>query len=69
MGRFPFNRRPIQEINGKLYVIHAEYPDERIKNINGVREWLGVSNAFRSHKTNTVLFCEEIQDVEWENIT
>jgi hypothetical protein len=69
MGVLPFYRRPIQEINGKLYIIHAEYSNDRIKNINAVREWLGVSNAFKSHKTNTILFCEEIQDVEWEDIT
>lgn len=67
--RYPRYKRPIQEINGNLYLISAEYPSDKIKNINLVKEWLEVDNAFRSHRSNTILFCDLIQEVTWVDIT
>jgi len=69
MGRYINSKRPIVEINNKLYLICAEYPYEKIKDVTLVRKWLGVDNVFKSHKTGTYLFCEEIEDIEWEDIT
>ena len=67
--RFPFYRRPIENINGSLYIVHAEYPYDKVKDIQGVKQWLGVDHVFRSNKTNSYIFCEIIQDVDWEPIT
>lgn len=69
MGRYPLYKRPIQEINGKLYIVHAEYPEQRIKDTSLIKEWLGVDHVFRVRVTNTMIFCELIQDITWEEIT
>lgn len=69
MGRYPVNKRPIQEVNGNLYLIHAEYPYEKVKDVNGVKSWLGVDQVYKSHRHGTYIFCELIEEPEWENIT
>lgn len=69
MGRFPKRKQPIQEINGNLYIVHAEYPEDRIKNAQLIKEWLGVTHAFRVNQNGTMIFCELIEEPEWENIT
>jgi hypothetical protein len=67
--RFPSNRRPIQEINGDLFIVHAEYPESRVKDITLIKSWLGVDSAFVSHRNNTILFCEKIIEVKSTPIT
>lgn len=69
MGQYVSYKRPIQEINNELYLIHAEYPVNRIKDVNLVKEWLGVDQVFKSHRDGTYLFCELIKEPEWTDIT
>lgn len=69
MPPFPLNKRPVRNINGELYIIHAEYQEGRVKNIQLVKEWLGVEFAFRVYKNNTLVFCELIECVKYEEIT
>jgi hypothetical protein len=69
MPRYLSYRRPIQEINGKLYIIHAEYDERIVKNSNLIKEWLGVDYVFRVRAQGTMIFCELIKDIEWEDIT
>ena len=66
--RFPFYRRPIENINGSLYIVHAEYPYDKVKDIQGVKQWLGVDTAFKSNRDGTYIFCEEIKEIDWEVI-
>ena len=47
--RYPSYKRPIERVNNKLYVIHAEYEQHKIKNVSMVKEWLGVDTVFRQH--------------------
>jgi hypothetical protein len=69
MGRFPIYKRPIQEINNNLYLVHAEYPIDRINDNNLVKDWLGVGQVFKFHRDGTYLFCELIEEVRWEDVT
>ena len=67
--RFPSYKRPMQEVNGQLYIIHAEYSYDKIKDVSAVKSWLGVDHVFKSHRDNTYIFCELIEEIKWENIT
>lgn len=58
----------MQEINGDLFIIHAEYPEGGVKNVTLVKGWLGVDSAFVSHKNNTIVFCEKIKEVKFTPI-
>lgn len=69
MSRFVTNKRPIVEINKNLYIVHAEYPMNKIKDTNLVRDWLGVEHVFKSHRDGTYIFCELIEEPEWKDIT
>jgi hypothetical protein len=33
-----------------------------------IKEWLGVDTAFKVQREGAYWFCEEIQEVEWENV-
>jgi hypothetical protein len=66
--RYPSNRRKCEYINGELYIVHAKYPQNRVKNVLGVKEWLGVDHVFKSHRDNTYVFCDLIECIEWEEI-
>ena len=66
--RYPSYKRPIERVNNKLYVIHAEYEQHKVKNVSMVKEWMGVDTVFRQHSKGTYIFCEEIKDVDWENV-
>jgi len=69
MSRYPSYKRPIQKINGYLYIVHAEYDMDRVRDTSLVKEWLGVDHVFKVHSKGTLIFCEQIQDVEWEEVT
>lgn len=69
MGRYVSYKRPIVEINNNLYLVHAEYPYDKVKNIPLVKEWLGVDQVFKSHRDGTYIFCELIEEPKWEDIT
>lgn len=68
MSRYPSFKRPVQNINGRLYVIHAEYPMDRVKDVRMVKEWLGVDTVFTQHSSGTYWFCEIIEDIDWEMV-
>ena len=55
-------------IRDSLYIVHAEYPQHKIKNVSLVKEWLGVDTVFRQHSQNTYVFCELIEDIEFEEL-
>jgi hypothetical protein len=54
--------KPIQRINNDLYLISAEIPITEVINIQDIKEYLGCSIAFRSNKTGTYIFCDEIEE-------
>jgi hypothetical protein len=65
---FPSNKRKARYINKKLYLIHGVIPIDRVKNAIMIKEWLGVDTAFKVQREGAYWFCEEIQEVEWENV-
>ncbi len=52
-----------------MYIVHAEYDMDRVRDTSLVKEWLGVDHVFKVHSKGTLIFCEQIQDVEWEEVT
>jgi len=62
------SRRKARQINGDLYLLSAEYRSEDVKDIQLVKQWLGVEYVFKSNRDNTLMFCEKIQEVEYEII-
>lgn len=68
MARIPSYKRPIQYINNKPYLVYAVYPIVNIKDAKLVKEWLGVDTAFKDNRNGNYIFCEEIEDIEWETI-
>ena len=64
---FPSYKRPIEYINHTPYVVHAIIPVERCKNVNMIKEWLGVDTTFKV-KNRDFWFCEEIQEADWEYV-
>lgn len=68
MGRFPSYKRPIEYVNGNAYLVHAVYPIVSVRNPSLVKEWLGVDTAFKVNRDGTYWFCEEIQEIDWENV-
>ena len=47
-----------------LYIIHATYPAEKVKDHNGIKEALGCNLVLRQQ--NQMYFLEQIQDVMFE---
>ena len=66
--RYPRYRRPIEKVNGNLNIVHAEYPQHKIKDVSLVKEWLGVDTVFRQHSHDTYIFCELIEEVNYEKL-
>ena len=64
MGRFPSYKRPIQYINHTPYIVYAVYPIERVKNAPAIKEWLGVTTAFKDNRNGQYIFCEQIEDAK-----
>jgi len=62
------SKRKVRHINGDLYLLSAEYRSEDVKDIQLVKQWLGVDNVFKSNRDNTLMFCEKIEEVEYETI-
>ena len=44
---FPSYKRPIEYINNKPYIVHAIIPIERVRNVKGIKEWLGCDTSFK----------------------
>lgn len=60
--RHPSYKRPIQSINDNLYQIHAEYSIDRVKDTQGLKDWLGCDVAFKSNQNGTYIFCKKIEE-------
>jgi hypothetical protein len=61
-------QRPIQRINDNLYLISAEIPITKVKNVQDVKNYLGCDTAFRVNKKGTYIFCETIQEIQYEEV-
>jgi hypothetical protein len=60
--RYPQYKIPIQKINDSLYQIIAEYPIDRVKDVQGLKDWLGCDVAFKSNQNGTYIFCKKIEE-------
>jgi hypothetical protein len=49
-------------VNGSLYQIKRAWPEERIKNVDMVKDWLRTDTVFR--KDNIMYFCQLIEEAE-----
>tara|TARA_Y100000992_G_scaffold137444_1_gene90999 strand:+ start:778 stop:1014 length:237 start_codon:yes stop_codon:yes gene_type:complete len=65
---YPSYKRPIERINDKLYIIHAIIPIDRIRNVKGVKDWLGCNTAFKVAREGNYWFCDEIEEADWEYV-
>jgi len=68
MRVYPNKLKPIQYINHTPYLVFANYPIQKIKDVSLVKEWLGCTTAFRSDKQGIFIFCDEVEEVQWENV-
>lgn len=68
MGRYPSHIRPIQYINNTPYLVHAVYPIVQVRDAKMVKEWLGVDTAFKDNRQGKYIFCELIEEINWENV-
>ena len=68
MSRFPHRPYPIENVNGRLYEILAEYEIIRVKDARLIKEWVGADTAFKVNSKGVYIFCREIEDVQWEEI-
>ena len=68
MNRYPEYKGPIEYINKTPYQVVATFPITRVKEAKLIREWLRCDTAFKSNRNNIYIFCNEIQEVEWEDV-
>jgi len=68
MNRYPNSKGPIDYINSTPYQVVATYPITRVKDAKLIKDWLGCDSAFKSNRDNLFIFCNEIQEVQWEDI-
>lgn len=53
---------PLKVIGENLYEILAEYPSDSVKDISGIKEWLGCDIAFKNNTSQTYVFCKKVED-------
>ena len=68
MKRYPHQCGPIEYINNTPYQIVARYPISDVKDAQLLKDWLGCDTIFKSNKQNIFIFCNLIEDVNWETI-
>jgi len=68
MNRYPNSKGPIDYINSTPYQVVATYPITRVKDAKLIKDWLGCDSAFKSNRDNLFIFCNEIQEVQCEEI-
>jgi hypothetical protein len=68
MNRYPEYKGPIEYINNTPYQVVATYPITRVKDAKLIKDWLGCDSAFKSNRDNLFIFCNEIQEVQWEDV-
>lgn len=61
---------PIQTINQTSYLIHAiiDIPTAE-RRVEDIKQYFGCDTAFKNLKENVYYFCEEIKEIEYEQIT
>jgi len=69
IGRYPDNCGPIEYINQIPYQIIARYRITQVKDTQLIKEWLGCNTVFKSNRLNIFIFCNEIEEVDWEERT
>jgi hypothetical protein len=62
--RYIKNHRPIRSIDENLYQIYAEYPIDKVKDAQGLKEWLGCETTFKSNQNGTYIFCSKIEEAQ-----
>lgn len=68
MFRYPNFCGPVEYINKTPYQIVARYPITRVKDAQLIKDWLDCDTIFKSNRQNIFIFCNQIQDAEWEVI-
>ena len=68
MNRYPDYKGPIDYINGIPYQVVATYPITRVRDASKIKKWLGCDSAFKSNRNNIFIFCNEIQEVQLEDV-
>jgi len=62
--------QPIQYINKTPYLIHAIIEIPKIEHIvTDVKKYFGCDIAFKNDREGVYYFCEEIKEVEFEEIS
>jgi hypothetical protein len=62
--RYSKKNRTLRSINDILYQIYAEYPIDRVKDVQGLKQWLGCENAFKHNQSGTYIFCSKIEEAQ-----
>lgn len=55
---------PLQNINDNLYQVHAEYKIDKVKDVQGLKEYLECETVFKFKQTDTYLFCNKVSEAE-----
>lgn len=53
------------KVNDELFQVVRVYPEERVKDFNLVKEWLGAESVFK--REGSLFFCIKIIDLEVVN--
>lgn len=62
--RYPSGKEPIQRINEDLYLIIAQWPMERVRDVQAVKEWLNCEYAFKTNNPPNYIFCRKIEEAQ-----
>jgi len=68
MNRYPEFKGPIEYINGNPYQVCATFPIPRVKDAGLIKDWLGCDTTFKSNRNNMFIFCNQIEEINWEII-
>lgn len=50
------------KVNDSLYQIKRAWPEERIKNVDLIKEWLNTDTVFR--RDNVMYFCQIVEEAQ-----
>ena len=68
MKRYPHQCGPIEYINNVPYQIVARYTIQEVKEPQLIKTWLGCDTVFKSNRHNIFIFCNQIEEIQWEEI-
>lgn len=60
--------QPIQYINKIPYLIYATFPIDSMGDVSDMKKYLGVDTAFKHLKQGVYFFCNQIKEIEFEEI-